>query len=509
MFSNPKLLLTIIPVIIFGAIIFPLFRKKEIKRWHFWTILLLGVLIFIIQVFFYYGFFVDDAFISLRFAKNLADGYGLNFNRDGGRPVEGYSNFLWIILEVPCFLLGLEPVIYVKILSLLLGLTGLLLVYKLGLAVSDDKRVGLLCLWSLAIVPMYALWSMGGLEATLYIALGLSMVLMWMRGRSGFLLGFLMLLVSFARNEGAIYFIVWFVMALVNGKGRMKREDVFALSIFILGYIAYEVFRIVYFGDILPNTFYAKVKFGWGIMIGKVIQKAPFYFYLSPLMLLAVGNFIDKDRDRRNLWLAVIAISMGLSGFLAYREWMPGWRYALPMVPFITVLGIRTLVRTYDKYKIKYGLAIVVLFIVFAHLLLGNIYIYENRINYKIIYRGYLDVSNYLKEANKDRDFSIALQDMGIIPFCSGATKAYDFHPEGILSRETTRKGYDYKYFINKRPDFFILIFDDLPPNGKPGNEFIRNIYEDSDFTSNYSFDRAFKNDAGRTLTIFRRTDFH
>ncbi|MGQ9706271.1 MAG: hypothetical protein ACUVWP_04615 [bacterium] len=226
-------------------------------------------------------------------------------------------------------------------------------------------------------------------------------------------------------------------------------------------------------------------------------------------MLLAVGNFIGKDRDRRSIWLAVIAISMGLSGFLAYREWMPGWRYALPMVPFIIVLGMRTLVRIYDKYEIKYGLSVFLLFVVFAHLLLGNVYIYENKIDYRILYQGYFETADYLKEVNKNSEFSIALQDMGIIPFYSGATKVYDFHPEGILSRKTTKEGYDYKYFINERPVYFILIFDNLPLYGKPANEFIRKIYEDSDFTKDYFFNRASKIYEGRTLMIFRRTDFH
>ncbi|MGQ9706272.1 MAG: hypothetical protein ACUVWP_04620 [bacterium] len=72
----------------------------------------------------------------------------------------------------------------------------MLLIYKLGIAVSNDRRVGLLCLWCLALVTMFALWTMGGLETPLY------------RERVGFCWGFLMLFVSFARNDGAIYFIV-------------------------------------------------------------------------------------------------------------------------------------------------------------------------------------------------------------------------------------------------------------------------------------------------------------
>jgi hypothetical protein len=36
----------------------------------------------------------DDAFISFRYARNLADGYGLVWN-PGGEPTQGYTNFLF------------------------------------------------------------------------------------------------------------------------------------------------------------------------------------------------------------------------------------------------------------------------------------------------------------------------------------------------------------------------------------------------------------------------------
>ena len=39
----------------------------------------------------------DDAFISFRYAANLARGDGLVFN-PGMPPVEGYTNFLWTVL---------------------------------------------------------------------------------------------------------------------------------------------------------------------------------------------------------------------------------------------------------------------------------------------------------------------------------------------------------------------------------------------------------------------------
>ena len=50
-----------------------------------------------------YGiFFADDSFISLRYSQRLLQGRGLGWN-DGEAPVEGYSNFLWVI---GCALVG-------------------------------------------------------------------------------------------------------------------------------------------------------------------------------------------------------------------------------------------------------------------------------------------------------------------------------------------------------------------------------------------------------------------
>ena len=45
-----------------------------------------------------FWFLADDAFISFRFARNLALGHGLRYNLGAHVPVEGYSNFLWVII---------------------------------------------------------------------------------------------------------------------------------------------------------------------------------------------------------------------------------------------------------------------------------------------------------------------------------------------------------------------------------------------------------------------------
>ncbi|MDP6369566.1 MAG: hypothetical protein QF615_08155, partial [Planctomycetota bacterium] len=122
-------------------------------------------------------FICDDAFISFRYAKHLAAGEGLVFNLGSHQPVEGYTNFLWVV-----YLSLFEPGGYLHtrfldtptIARLSSGLCGLILLLQMAAYLrrrpdlSDAARAaGLLFL---ATFPPMALWSSGGL-ATMPVAL--------------------------------------------------------------------------------------------------------------------------------------------------------------------------------------------------------------------------------------------------------------------------------------------------------------------------------------------------
>ena len=53
-----------------------------------------------------FNWVVDDAFISFRYARHLAEGHGLCFNVGENPRVEGYSNFLWILVLAPFEMMG-------------------------------------------------------------------------------------------------------------------------------------------------------------------------------------------------------------------------------------------------------------------------------------------------------------------------------------------------------------------------------------------------------------------
>ena len=106
---------------------------------------------------------VDDAFISFRYAKNWAMGYGLRYNVGPQQPEEGYSNFLWVVVCTFIEHLELDVTFWAPMLGFACGSLLLYLVFRtlrrdfnmeLGVAFSITLGLGLF--------PPYALWSTGG-----------------------------------------------------------------------------------------------------------------------------------------------------------------------------------------------------------------------------------------------------------------------------------------------------------------------------------------------------------
>ena len=85
-------------------------NSLELGRKLKWIVVfLLGIstlIIFIWNVKQYY-FHTDDCYISFRYALNFYKGYGLVWNP--GERVEGYTNFLWVIIMAFGMVLKIKP----------------------------------------------------------------------------------------------------------------------------------------------------------------------------------------------------------------------------------------------------------------------------------------------------------------------------------------------------------------------------------------------------------------
>lgn len=77
--------------------------------------LLLGSLVIFLD---YINRFVqDDAFISFRYAQHLIESHGLVWNIGESVLVEGYSNFLWVLLIAVGLWLGVAPDVWSMVLG--------------------------------------------------------------------------------------------------------------------------------------------------------------------------------------------------------------------------------------------------------------------------------------------------------------------------------------------------------------------------------------------------------
>jgi hypothetical protein len=114
-----------------------------------------------------WAFTTDDAYISLRYARNLVAGHGLLWNPGETPPVEGYSNFLFVLLGAGLVEAGLDPVVALKLVGAAALLATTYILYRLArrwlgpvgstlpaLALTANAGV----LW----------WSASGLETAVY-----------------------------------------------------------------------------------------------------------------------------------------------------------------------------------------------------------------------------------------------------------------------------------------------------------------------------------------------------
>ena len=102
-----------------------------------WAPFVLLLLCFVWQSLYYFPYIVDDTFIALRYARNLVDGHGLVFNP--GQRVEGYSNFLWVVLEAGLMYLGWPVITGIKLIGLVSGAAVGVLAFVLAARVYGER----------------------------------------------------------------------------------------------------------------------------------------------------------------------------------------------------------------------------------------------------------------------------------------------------------------------------------------------------------------------------------
>src|SRR5258705_12831266 len=105
----------------------------------------------------------EDAFITFRFAKNLAQGHGILWNV-GEPPVEGYTNFLWLIISAVILRVGIKIEIASQVLGVIVSIASLIYTYQFSNRLMNVNRLHSLipCLF-LAFSGPFATWATSGM----------------------------------------------------------------------------------------------------------------------------------------------------------------------------------------------------------------------------------------------------------------------------------------------------------------------------------------------------------
>jgi len=110
---------------------------------------------------------IDDAYISFRYAKHLGEGYGLLWNKLG-TPVEGYTNFMLVLILALLHNCGLDIIISAKVIGISSSVSIICLLIAINRKQYDSYVGGIIISILFSIAPVIALHSVSGLETMFF-----------------------------------------------------------------------------------------------------------------------------------------------------------------------------------------------------------------------------------------------------------------------------------------------------------------------------------------------------
>jgi hypothetical protein len=420
-------------------------------------------------------YFIDDPFISMRFAANLVEHGELSFNP--GDRVEGYSNLLHVLVHALTFIVrggvpdaptGQDDASLVVFGATVAELVLLGLLGRRATRGADrgPDAVAWYYAWILTLASWpVAFWASAGLETPieglLYVAI-LSVIARVARPLAApiawTVLAALLALVILVRFEGAIVALAMTAALAVHLVHTGRRRAAALLGIPVVLLIAgYHGWRIAYFGQLLPNTFVAKATGGsmvarlvagasycggWGALLGGGVTLAALALAVVRSRALS-WSFARRLLDAPVALVASVLVATKV-GLVVWGggDWMPGWRMLVPITPVAFFLMIRALgalaegrlTRVEGGSAIVLGVALVLCGRANDAMFPVHDAIANEAGHYKKIPRGYLLVGDLLERSFGGGGEEIAIGEAGLIPFEARHVRFMDMF--GLVDRD-------------------------------------------------------------------------
>jgi arabinofuranosyltransferase len=470
----------------------------------------------------------DDAMISMRYAKHLAEGYGPVWNI-GETPVEGYTNPLWMVFmsifhffPIPASKTSLT----IQICGAIFLLLNLFYVKRLTELLTNNKIVPLLATLLTALYIPLNNWGLQGMEVSiLVLLLSLSLFLIFNEKKQEqfspipyILLG----IGTLIRLDMSLpYVLILGFQLWVNPKHR-RQIFFWGFGILVGFQTTLTLIRYFYYGDIFPNTYYLKVV---GFPIIPRIKRGflvfwNFVFAMNWLIFLIPFSAILFKRDR----LTTLATLLIL-GQITYSVYVGGdaWehtggsnRYISIVMPFFFMLFayaseqiVRAITTTINGNQVvaRSIINFCLFFLVIAGMVNIN-YIYKLRRTFGV---WFLDRQPMFVEGNIENihiveaitkvttsDAQLAVVSAGVIPYFSERPSIdllgkNDYHiarvsnyvPQNIEKIRPGHMKWDYDYAIGDlKPDMVVQLWGDTHVAEKYIKQFYTVIEVDGFFFS-------------------------
>lgn len=297
----------------------------------------------------YYSLF-DDAMISMRYAWNFSHGNGLVWN--SGEYVEGYSNFLMtLVMSLFTSLLDKRTaVLGVQLLGVFTVLGVAIVAKSLFNRIRENNFLskGVFVL-VLSYYPL-SYWSLMGMETgllSILLLLAVFQSVCWLHTKNESQLFFSFIFFGLAfltRNDALIYSaitLVYYIILSVYIKDFSSVKSIL-LSGLILGFfvVSQTVFRWLYYGDILPNTYYLKVdQVPFLIRINDgLVYSWNFIKSNNLLLILALFGSLFRSNSKKIYFLILILFAVAYQIYVGGDAW-GRWRFMIPVIPLTMILS--------------------------------------------------------------------------------------------------------------------------------------------------------------------------
>ncbi len=430
---------------------------------------------------------VDDAYISFRYGKNLMNGNGLVYNK--GEYVEGYTNFLWTIITAPFTKVKVIDVSrFASILGLFISLFNIFFITKLSKQLSVffsdlPKYFILLPVLFYVLDDSIAFWAIGGMEFPLYVLFILGVIYYYFKINSKpgnyIYLSIFLILCTLNRPEGNMIFLLtishlFLYRKSITGFGNKYFRIIIIYAVFA---IAYYSFKYFYYGQVLPNTFYAKgvtdaymnLWLGFKYLILGIGTRFYIFFFIVFI------PFRKILKDFRGSFLLIISFFYLLYLWAVGGDWMIANRFFVPILPVLYLLssiGFANALKIYfastperlvHKNKICNFSVLTISILIFSVTL--GLLEYKQLIIKDENYKYEMQWSMFGKwlKTNTSPNTIIAVGPAGKIPYYSElyTIDMWGLNNEHIAKTRSKRlaaghKKFDFEYVLLQNPEFII-----------------------------------------------------